>query len=102
MPDFSLKLGYKILPFEDKNAFDFMVGVTIPFAPWSSGKYDAMVQKSIINIKASTSEYDTKKNEIRNEVTSAYNMLQSGREALRYYYYELIPQTENSLKSTQN
>src|SRR5207253_4016110 len=89
-------------PFEPKNAFDIILGVNIPFAPWSSGRYDAMIQKSSIDIKVTTSEYDEKKNEIRKEITSAYNALQSAREALRYYYYELIPQTENSLKATQN
>jgi|GEM_PF-2951112 len=102
MPDFTLRLGYKIYPYMDRNTFDVMVGINIPFAPWSSGKYDAAIQKSEIDIKMTTSDYEAKKNEIKNEVQKAFNTLQSGRETMRYYYTVLIPQSENSLRASQN
>lgn len=102
MPDFNVKLGYKILPFEKKNAFDIMFGITIPFAPWSSGKYDYKIQKSTLDIKSISSEYEAKRNEIKNEITTAYNFMITGKETMNYYNSILIPQTENTLKATLN
>jgi len=101
MPDFNVKLGYKILPFEEKNAFTIMLGVSIPFAPWSSGKYNYAVKKSEVKIKASSEEIEIKKNDIRNEVVNSVNSLLSAKQTMNYYYTVLIPQTENSLKATQ-
>jgi outer membrane protein TolC len=100
-PDFSLKLGYKILPMEETNALSFMVGVSVPFAPWTSGKYDYSIQRSTINLRAANLEYETKRNEIRNEIDTTLNRLISNKKTLKYYMDVMIPQTENSLKSTQ-
>ncbi|MGH2574065.1 MAG: TolC family protein, partial [Ignavibacteria bacterium] len=100
-PDFNLRLGYRILPFEENNAFSIMFGITLPFAPWSSDKYKFKVQRDKINIKSSTEEFEAKRNEIQNEVINTVNTLQSARESMKYSYYVLLPQTENSLKSTQ-
>ena len=101
MPDFSVKLGYKILPFEEKNAFNIMLGINIPIAPWTSGKYNYSVKKSEVKIKASTEEIEIKKNDIRNEVVNSVNSLLSAKQTVNYYYMVMIPQTENSLKATQ-
>ncbi len=100
-PDFNIKLGYKILPFEEKNAFAVMFGVNIPFAPWSSGKYDHAIMKNEIIIKSSSEEYNAKKNEIRNEITSIVNNMNSLKETMNFYYGVQIPQTENTMKSSQ-
>ncbi len=101
MPDFNIKLGYKIMPYEEKNAFTIMLGVSIPFAPWTSGKYDFAVKKSEVKIKASSEEIEIKKNDIRNEVVNSVNSLISAKQTMNYYYTVMIPQTENSLKATQ-
>ncbi len=101
LPDFNIKLGYKILPFEGKNAFAFMVGVNIPFAPWSSGKYDLAIKKNEVIIKSTTEEYSAKKNDIRNEVTTIVNNMTSLKETMNFYYGVQIPQTENTMKSAQ-
>ncbi|OGU64155.1 MAG: hypothetical protein A2W30_03065 [Ignavibacteria bacterium RBG_16_36_9] len=100
-PDFTLKLGYKTLPFEEKNAFSVMLGFNIPIAPWTSGKYDYSIQKNTINVKSANEEYSAKKTEIRNEVISAVNSLLSAKQTMNYYYTVLIPQSENSFKATQ-
>jgi cobalt-zinc-cadmium efflux system outer membrane protein len=101
MPDFSLKLGYKILPFEEKNAFNVMLGVSIPIAPWTSGKYDYSVRKSEVTIKSTDEEIESRKNDIRNEVVNSVNSLLTAKQTMNYYYTVMIPQTENSLKATQ-
>jgi outer membrane protein TolC len=101
LPDFTLKLGYKILPFEERNAFNFMFGINIPIAPWTSGKYDYSIQKTEINVKAAEQELESKKNEIRNEVITIVNNLKASKENMNYYYGVMLPQTENTLKSTQ-
>lgn len=101
MPDFNIKFGYKILPYEPKNAFTIMLGVSLPFAPWTSGKYDYAIKKSEVIIKASNEEIETLKNDIRNEVVNSVNQLLSAKQTVNYYYTVMIPQTENSLKATQ-
>ncbi len=101
LPDFNIKLGYKILPFEEKNAFAFMVGVNIPFAPWSSGKYDLAIKKNEVIIKSTTEEYSAKKNDIKNEITTIVNNMTQLKETMNFYYGVQIPQTENTMKSAQ-
>ena len=78
-----------------------MFGINVPIAPWTSGKYDYSIQKSEINIKTSRQELESKKNEIRNEITTIVNNIKSAKETMNYYYGVMIPQTENTLKSTQ-
>jgi cobalt-zinc-cadmium efflux system outer membrane protein len=102
MPDLSLRLGYKILPLEPHNAFEFMVGVNVPIAPWSSGKYDYDIEKNTVDIKSSQEEYDSRRTLVRNEVKNTLNTIQSSKETMQYYYSVVIPQTENSLKATQS
>jgi len=101
LPDMTFKLGYKILPYAENNAFTVMLGINIPIAPWTSGKYNHAISKSEINIKTTEQEIDSKKNEIRNEITGIVNSLRSSKETMSYYYTVMIPQTENSLKATQ-
>jgi outer membrane protein TolC len=101
LPDLTLKAGYKILPFEDKNAFTFMVGINIPIAPWTSGKYGYAIEKLNINIKTTQQEIESKKNEIRKDIITIINNIKAAKETMNYYYGVMIPQTENTLKSTQ-
>src|ERR1051325_5430885 len=101
-PDFNVKFGYKILPFEKHNAFNIMLGMTLPFAPWSSGKYDDKIQNSEIGIKAAESEYEAKRTEIYSEIKTAVNELETARNVLQFYQNILIPQTENSMKSAES
>ncbi|KXK55706.1 MAG: Outer membrane efflux protein precursor [Chlorobi bacterium OLB5] len=100
-PDFNIKLGYKILPFEEKNAFALMFGVNIPFAPWSSGKYDQSIRRNEIMIKSTTDELSIKKNDIRNEITAIVNNMTALKETMKFYYGVQMPQTENTMKSAQ-
>jgi len=101
MPDLTFRLGYKILPMLETNAFTFMLGFNIPIAPWTSPKYEYNIRKSEINILSAEQEIESKKNVIRNEITTIVNNLLSAKETMSYYYGVMIPQTENSLKSTQ-
>ena len=101
LPDFNVKLGYKYRPYEERNAFSVMFGINIPLAPWSSGKYDFSEKKSEVIIKSTTEEISAKKNEIRSEITSVVNNLNSVKETMNFYYGVQIPQTENTMKSAQ-
>jgi outer membrane protein TolC len=78
-----------------------MVGITVPIAPWSSGKYDYAIQRNEINIKTADDETAAKKNEIRNQIVNIISNLHAAKETMNYYHGVLIPQTENTLKSTQ-
>lgn len=100
LPDFNLKVGYKIFPYEEHNAFSIMLGVNIPFAPWSSGKYDLRLQKEKVNLKSTYEEYDIKRNEIQKEIKNTIEMIKSTRSTMFFYNDVLIPQSENTFKST--
>lgn len=100
-PDFFAQVGYKILPMEEHNAFEFMLGISVPFAPWSSGKYDVDIQKNTLLMESSKSEYDAKRIEIKNQVDTVLNTIISLKQTMLYYHDVMIPQTENSLKATQ-
>jgi outer membrane protein, heavy metal efflux system len=100
-PDLNIKLGYKIFPYAESNGFAVMFGVNIPFAPWSSGKYDHAIMKNEIMIKSTTEEYNAKKNEIRNDITAIVNNMNSLKETMNFYYGVQMPQTENTMKSSQ-
>jgi outer membrane protein TolC len=100
-PDFEVKLGYKILPMEETNAFAFMVGFNIPIAPWTSGKYNYAIQRSSLNLRAANIEYETLRNTIRNEIDTTLNRMIANKNTIKYYKDVVIPLSENSLKSTQ-
>ena len=101
LPDFNIKIGYKYRPHEERNAFSVMLGINIPIAPWSSGKYDLSEKKSEVIIKSATEEITAKKNDIRSEVTAIVNNLNSLKETMNFYFGVQIPQTENTMKSAQ-
>lgn len=101
LPDFNLKLGYKILPLAERNAFEFMFGVNLPFVPWSIGKYDNAIKKNEVTIKSSSEEYDAKQNEIRKQITEIVNNMNALKETMNFYHNVQMPQTENTLKSAQ-
>jgi cobalt-zinc-cadmium efflux system outer membrane protein len=100
-PDFFVQAGYKILPLEQHNGFEFMVGINVPIAPWSWGRYDVNIQRNILNMESSQQEYESKRIEIKNQVDTVLNSLVSLKGTMMYYHNVLIPQTENSLKATQ-
>jgi outer membrane protein TolC len=86
---------------EESNAFRLMVGITLPFAPWTSGKYDLAEQRSRLQIRSAFEEYDSMKIKIRNEVLNVLNDIAKTKETMNYYRDVMIPQTENMMRSMQ-
>ena len=99
-PDLMVKLTYKRMPFAEMDAWAAMFQVNLPIAFWSGGKYRNRVQETELTISQSEEEYRAMANMTRFEVTQALTQLQTSRGTLQLYKSSLIPQAEQTLRST--
>ncbi len=98
-PDIMGRLMYKNMT----GTTDFwaaMIGVSIPLAPWSQGKYTAKVEENELNIKSSEEQYKNMRNMVSYEVQNAIVKIESNRNLVELYGDTVIPQAEQTLQST--
>jgi len=100
LPDFMTKLAYKDMAQTKNDFWSFMVGITIPLAPWSSGKYTSRVEETELNVKTSEDEYTSMKNMVLFDVQQALVNVQTNRNLVLLYRNTVIPQAEQTLQST--
>jgi outer membrane protein TolC len=99
LPDIMVRGTYKQMrPLPDDWAL--MVGVSVPIAPWSYGKYSAATQRAALNERESQSEYENMKNMVLSQVQDALAEVASARERIRLYSTTVIPQARQTLQST--
>ena len=99
-PDFMTKLAYKDMAQTKNDFWSFMVGITIPLAPWSSGKYTSKTEEAELNVKAAEDEYSSMKNMVLFDVQQALVNVQTNRNLVLLYKNTVIPQAEQTLQST--
>lgn len=100
LPDFMTKLSYKDMANTKDDFWSFMVGISIPLAPWSSGKYTSKTEETELNVKRAEDEYTSMKNMIRFDVQQALVNVQTNRNLVLLYKSTVIPQAEQTLQST--
>jgi cobalt-zinc-cadmium efflux system outer membrane protein len=100
LPDFMTKLSYKDMAKTKDDFWSFMVGVTIPLAPWSSGKYTSKTEETELNVKMAEDEYTSMKNMVLFDVQQALVNVQTNRNLVLLYKNTVIPQAEQTLQST--
>ncbi len=86
-------------PDNGKNAFNFSVGINIPI--WRD-KYRAGVVEAAENLIASKKNYANIRNNIKLSILDQVLRLQTLEEQIGLYRDVLIPQAEESLKSTES
>ena len=100
LPDLMTKLSYKDMAQTKDDFWSFMIGITIPLAPWSSGKYTSKTEETELNVKRAEDDYASMKNMVLFDVQQALVDVQTNRNLVLLYKSTVIPQAEQTLKST--
>jgi outer membrane protein TolC len=98
-PDFMVRGAYKRMA-EVPDAWEIMVGMTVPIAPWSLKKYSAGERSAGASMSQSTEEYNAMRLMIASQVLDALSKMQSNQAQVRILRGTIFPQAEQSLQAT--
>jgi len=98
-PDFMLKGTYKDMEMS-QDYWALMVGLTLPVAPWSGAKYLSKVRQGELLIKKSENEYASQENMVAADLRTTLAKISTGKRQLELYRNDLVPQAEQTLRST--
>jgi outer membrane protein TolC len=99
IPDLMLKGTYKQMR-EGTDFWAAMIGITIPIAPWSSGKYSGRAEENEVNVRSGELNLVDMKNMAASSVQDAWGRMKSRLEQVRRYRGAILPQAEQTLQST--
>jgi len=99
LPDFMIKLMYKQMTTMPDD-YSFMIGMTIPIAPWSISKYISSVKSANLLVQQAEKEYLNMINMLEVEINNITNRISSNKEKIKTYKETIIPQARQSLMST--
>lgn len=99
VPDLMGRVMYMDM-MEDNDFWSLMLGVNIPLAFWSSGKYTGKVQESKYKLSKAEAESVNMVNMVSFEVREALVRVETNHNLLTLYENTVIPQAEQTLQST--
>lgn len=99
-PDLMARVMYKDMAMTSNDFWSVMIGVSIPLAPWSSGKYTSKVEETQLNVQRAEDEYANMRNMTLYEVQDALVKVQTNQNLVQLYKNTVIPQAEQTLQST--
>jgi cobalt-zinc-cadmium efflux system outer membrane protein len=99
-PDMSLLTGYKYNSGKQESFLTFGIGVELPFMPWNDKRIDALISEKIIMEKKINSEVKSLDINLKNELKNIIVKINSSQEKIKYLTEVLIPQTEETFKSS--
>ena len=99
-PDLMVKLAYKDIAGTKNDFWSAMVGVNIPLAFWSGGKYTSKVEENELNVKTSEEQLTTMRNMTGFEVQDALVRVQTNYNLVLLNKNTVIPQARQTLEST--
>ncbi|RPI68025.1 MAG: TolC family protein, partial [Ignavibacteriales bacterium] len=79
--------------------YGLMASVTLPFAPWSSGKYSAKEEELLANISGLRSEKENMRRKMTAEMKSLVNKINNSRNEIRLYENEVIPLYKKTIEA---
>jgi outer membrane protein TolC len=79
--------------------YGLMASVTLPFAPWSSGKYSAKEEELLANITGIRSEKENMQREMIAELKAELYELSNSRKEIWLYTNEVIPLYKKTLEA---
>jgi outer membrane protein TolC len=77
-----------------------MIGINLPVAPWSIGKYSGKVEENEALLHSTEQSISDMQNMIGSEVRDAYAKVISRTEQLNRYKKTILPQTEQAFDAT--
>jgi outer membrane protein TolC len=80
--------------------WELMIGLTVPVAPWSLGKYSAGVRSANALMSQSNYEYDNMRNMVFSDVSDALAKVRSNQAQVQIIRGTIIPQALQTLQST--
>jgi cobalt-zinc-cadmium efflux system outer membrane protein len=99
-PDLMARVMYKDMASTSNDFWSVMIGVSIPLAPWSSGKYTSKVEESQLNVKKAEDEFASMRNMTLYELQDALVKVQTNQNLVLLCKNTVIPQAEQTLQST--
>ncbi|MBS4033463.1 MAG: TolC family protein [Ignavibacterium sp.] len=99
-PDIMTRLMYKNMVGTNKDFWSAMIGVSIPLAPWSAGKFTSKVEENQLNIKSAEEQYNSMKNMVSFDIQDALVKIESNRNLVELYKNTVIPQAQQTLDAT--
>ena len=99
-PDIMARLMYKNMANTNDDFWSAMVGVNIPLAFWSSGKYTAKVEENELNVQKAEDDLASMTNMVSFEVQDALVKVQSNYNLVLLYKSSTVPQAEQTLQAT--
>ena len=92
--------GYRYMSETGESFLAFSVTVDLPFVPWNEKRIDAEIKEKIINEKKINSEARSLEVNLKNEMKNIIVKINSSLEKIKYIRNILIPQTEQTFKSS--
>ncbi len=100
-PDFMIGWDYSYMPTEmdNKNRYQGMVNIMIPFSPWTIGRHNYEVEEALAENRAARAARDATRNMTLREVGESYAKLQAATKSLALYREGILSQAELSFRA---
>ncbi len=99
-PDLMVQVMYKDMKMTGDDFWSTMLGMNIPLALWSSGKYKGQVEENKLKLMQAEEEYRSMSNMVFTEIQEAVIKIESHYNSMQLYDQTVIPQAEQTLQST--
>jgi outer membrane protein TolC len=99
-PDIMARVMYKNMADTKDDFWSAMVGINVPLAFWSSGKYTAKVEENELNVRKAEDDLASMRNMVSFEVQDALVKVQSNYNLVLLYKNTTILQAEQTLQAT--
>lgn len=99
IPDLMIKGTYKQMK-EGTDLWAAMIGISIPIAPWSSGKYSGKTEENEVNVRSGELDLADMRNMAVSDVRDAWTKTRSRLEQVQRYRDVILPQAAQTLQST--
>jgi outer membrane protein TolC len=99
-PDIMARVMYKNMADSKDDFWSAMVGINVPLAFWSSGRYTSKVEENELNVRKAEDDLASMSNMVSFEVQDALVKVQSNYNLVLLYKNTTIPQAEQTLQAT--
>lgn len=99
-PDLNLMTGYKYKTDMQGSFLLFAVTMDLPFMPWNEKRIEAEINEKMLREKRIKSETRSLEVNLKNELKNIIVMINSSQEKIKYLNEVLIPQTEETYRSS--